>query len=231
MLHPKALIFVFTLLLPTLITASCNADNCLRALRRYSPAALTFCSQFLATTSHTAIALPSYVSQYPSSRVSSGCLCLSTASSSSKTATPTSTYATEASPSSFTGTAVQAFSSPASCYSLSTPAASLAFVSTNLTVSTDLRGPIGVYMDQNRTTAYYFGLTVNGTDYIYDLSNLNQIAITSSTGQSLVINATGIYIFGADCHGAVAITIANFFDQIDIFANSTSSQRGPTCTV
>ncbi|KAI9852322.1 MAG: hypothetical protein M1838_001027 [Thelocarpon superellum] len=90
--------------------SGCNADNCLRALRRHSILASPFCETFLAiptpvtttyvgtgpvstttissTDTHTvfiggshleSIPLPTYVSQYPASRVSSGCSCLSVA--------------------------------------------------------------------------------------------------------------------------------------------------------
>ncbi|MCJ1380067.1 hypothetical protein MMC17_003170 [Xylographa soralifera] len=74
---------IFQVFVNTAFAAQCNADNCLRALRGHSPQALTFCHDFLsiAPVTSTVTALPSYVSQYPESRISSACSCLSTSAS------------------------------------------------------------------------------------------------------------------------------------------------------
>jgi hypothetical protein len=120
---------------------------------------------------------------------------------------------------------VKAFSSPASCYSLPTPISSLVIASNNLTTNTSLNSPISIYVGQNGTTAYYYSLIVNGTTYLYDITNPNQIAITSSNGQSLLVNTTGFYIFGANCNGALAVNIANFAQQINTLSNTTSLTR------
>ncbi|KAI4117470.1 MAG: hypothetical protein LQ345_002308 [Seirophora villosa] len=79
--------------------AQCNADNVLRALQANSAKASPFCSTY--TLPPPGQPLPTYVSQYPASRVSSGCSCLitpgptilttSTTSSPSTTITTTST--------------------------------------------------------------------------------------------------------------------------------------------
>ncbi|KAF3940988.1 hypothetical protein ABW19_dt0209110 [Dactylella cylindrospora] len=72
----------------------CNADNVLRALRNpsVSNAASTFCSTF--TTATSSVPLPTYVSQYPASRVSSACTCLMTAVPSTTTTTTPVTSST-----------------------------------------------------------------------------------------------------------------------------------------
>ena len=54
--------------------AACNADNVLRALRRAS--ATSFCSTYTLPPPNQP--LPTYVSGFPASRVSSGCSCLNT---------------------------------------------------------------------------------------------------------------------------------------------------------
>lgn len=54
--------------------AACNADNVLRALRRAS--ATSFCSTYTLPPPNQP--LPTYVSAFPASRVSSGCSCLNT---------------------------------------------------------------------------------------------------------------------------------------------------------
>lgn len=62
------------------VLAACNADNVLRALRNNAANASPFCSTY------TNQPLPTYISQYPASRISSACSCLITPSP-----TPTST--------------------------------------------------------------------------------------------------------------------------------------------
>ena len=88
---------VTSLLFPILISAtsvaaSCNADNCLRALR--APAKLAEAQSFCATFTTASVAIPSYAAAActgdVSSRVSSACSCIATSTISS-TATPTST--------------------------------------------------------------------------------------------------------------------------------------------
>lgn len=79
--------------------AACNADNVLRALQNNRASASPFCSTYTLPPPNQP--LPTYVAQYPASRVSSGCSCLntpasttlktSTSSSSSTSATPTTT--------------------------------------------------------------------------------------------------------------------------------------------
>ncbi|KAI9675596.1 MAG: hypothetical protein M1817_000962 [Caeruleum heppii] len=75
----------------------CNADNALRALYRFSTEAVKFCDEYLIKEA----ALPSYVAQYPASRVSSACTCLQHAqSATSEGLTTTTTFVTVASGSS-----------------------------------------------------------------------------------------------------------------------------------
>ena len=66
--------------------AVCNADNVLRALRANSAKASPFCSTYTQPPPNQP--LPTYVSQYPASRVSSACSCLITTPP-TPTATPT----------------------------------------------------------------------------------------------------------------------------------------------
>ena len=73
-------------LTPSVALGACNADNVLRALQRYSAQASPFCSTYTQPPPNQP--LPTYVSQYPASRVSSGCSCLIT---STPTPTPTPT--------------------------------------------------------------------------------------------------------------------------------------------
>lgn len=54
----------------------CNADNVLRALQNNAAKASPFCSTYTSPPPNQP--LPTYVSQYPASRVSSGCTCLIT---------------------------------------------------------------------------------------------------------------------------------------------------------
>ncbi|EPS36638.1 hypothetical protein H072_9858 [Dactylellina haptotyla CBS 200.50] len=74
----------------TTTSLACHADNVLRALKNTQviSAAVTFCSTFPASTTNP---LPTYVSQFPASRVSSACRCLtvtSTTTSSTTTSAP-----------------------------------------------------------------------------------------------------------------------------------------------
>ena len=75
--------------------AACNADNVLRALRANSAKASPFCSTYTIPPPNQP--LPTYVSQYPASRVSSACTCVIT-----QTTTSTSTSSTTSSTSSTT---------------------------------------------------------------------------------------------------------------------------------
>ena len=79
-------------LAPTLVVGlGCNADNVLRALRANSAKASPFCSTYTRPPPNQP--LPTYVSQYAASKVTSACSCLittsSTRSSTSSTSSPT----------------------------------------------------------------------------------------------------------------------------------------------
>ena len=78
----------------TVVGLGCNADNVLRALRVNSAKASPFCSTYTRPPPNQP--LPTYVSQYPASRVSSACSCFvttsSTTSRTSSTPTPTPYY-------------------------------------------------------------------------------------------------------------------------------------------
>ena len=87
----------------------CNADNVLRALRANSAKASPFCSTY--TNPPPNQPLPTYVSQYPASRVSSACTCLITPATVT-TLTPTSTT--------FSSSTTSTSSTP-TCTSASTP--------------------------------------------------------------------------------------------------------------
>ncbi|KAI4250520.1 MAG: hypothetical protein L6R40_000119 [Gallowayella cf. fulva] len=63
-------------LAPATVLGACNADNVLRALRKNGAQASPFCVTY--TLPHPKQPLPTYVSQYPASRVSSACSCLIT---------------------------------------------------------------------------------------------------------------------------------------------------------
>ncbi|KAL8899588.1 MAG: hypothetical protein Q9207_006110 [Kuettlingeria erythrocarpa] len=86
----------------SVVVAGCNADNVLRALQVNKVSASPFCSTY--TLPPPDQPLPTYVSQYSASRVSSGCSCLitpgpttlttSTTSSSSSSKPPTITTTT-----------------------------------------------------------------------------------------------------------------------------------------
>lgn len=95
----KALIFtaLFTLAPSVVRSTACKADNVLRALRANSAKASPFCSTYTRPPPNQP--LPTYVSQYPASRVSSGCSCLITTTSSITTTLKTSTIATTTTPS------------------------------------------------------------------------------------------------------------------------------------
>ncbi|CAF9911455.1 MAG: hypothetical protein HETSPECPRED_000337 [Heterodermia speciosa] len=82
---------LFTLTPSAALGAACNADNVLRALRGHSAQASPFCSTYTRPPPNQP--LPTYVSTYPASRVSSACSCLitSTSSSSSTSTSPTPT--------------------------------------------------------------------------------------------------------------------------------------------
>ena len=71
-----------------------------------------------------------------------------------------------------------------------------------------------MYLGPNGTSASYVGVMINGSNYLYDFTDPNKTAITSEKGNSMVINQTGVYFFGANCGSAVAINIPDFADQI-----------------
>lgn len=77
---------------PSLALTACNADNVLRALQANAPKASPFCSTYTLPPPNQP--LPTYVSQYPASRVSSGCSCLSTTGPTAWTTSATATTAT-----------------------------------------------------------------------------------------------------------------------------------------
>ncbi|KAL8638893.1 MAG: hypothetical protein Q9228_003999 [Teloschistes exilis] len=77
------------------LAAVCNADNVLRALRGHSAVASPFCSTYTLPPPNQP--LPTYVSAYPASRVSSACSCFITATPTTLTTSRTSTSSTSSS--------------------------------------------------------------------------------------------------------------------------------------
>jgi len=63
----------------TAVALQCSPDNCLRAVRRFSPDANTFCHDYLQLPPITTAIhfLPSKIAQYPRHRISSACSCIS----------------------------------------------------------------------------------------------------------------------------------------------------------
>ncbi|KAL8836473.1 MAG: hypothetical protein Q9170_002906 [Blastenia crenularia] len=76
----------------SVVFAACNADNVLRALQANKASASPFCSTYTLPPPNQP--LPTYVSQYPASRVSSGCSCLITPGPSTLTTSTTSSSST-----------------------------------------------------------------------------------------------------------------------------------------
>ena len=87
-----ASIILLSLVPSTVVCTICNADNVLRALRVNSAKASPFCSTYTRPPPNQP--LPTYVSQYPASRVSSGCSCLITSTSLTSTSTTLRTSTT-----------------------------------------------------------------------------------------------------------------------------------------
>jgi hypothetical protein len=86
-------------LLPFAVASSCNADNCLRALRASDvpgrlQAAQSFCANFTAQTVTSTASIPTYAvagcEGNVTSRVSSACACIATSTSTSPAPTATS---------------------------------------------------------------------------------------------------------------------------------------------
>ncbi|KAI4205594.1 MAG: hypothetical protein LQ350_000373 [Teloschistes chrysophthalmus] len=77
------------------LAAVCNADNVLRALRGHSAQASPFCSTYTLPPPNQP--LPTYVSAYPASRVSSACSCFITPTPTTLTTSTTSTSSTSSS--------------------------------------------------------------------------------------------------------------------------------------
>ena len=99
-----------SLALPAGIAASCNADNCLRALRATArlEAAQSFCATFTTAAVAATSAIPSYAvagcTGNIASRVSSACSCIATTPTTTLTfvtSTLTSTSAPTSTPTSF----------------------------------------------------------------------------------------------------------------------------------
>ncbi|KAL8810690.1 MAG: hypothetical protein Q9223_002166 [Gallowayella weberi] len=86
-------------LAPSVVIGACSSDNVLRALQANSAKASPFCSTYTLPPPNQP--LPTYVSQYPASRVSSGCSCLITPGPSTLTPSTTSTRATSTTTSSY----------------------------------------------------------------------------------------------------------------------------------
>jgi hypothetical protein len=80
-----------------------------------------------------------------------------------------------------------------------------------------------MYVASDGTAPGYMGITVNGSYLIYDVSNPDLVAITKENGNSVVINDTGVYFFGANCGEAVAVSIPNFAGQIALANQSLGS--------
>lgn len=71
----------------------------------------------------------------------------------------------------------------------------------------------------------YFGLTVNGSPFLYDISNPDQLVVISESGNSMLINQTGIYVFSADCSIGIAVSVPNFLTQVAGLTDSTTTKR------
>lgn len=91
----RLIVTIFLAFAPSVAFAACNADNVLRALRANAPKASPFCSTYTLPPPNQP--LPTYVSQYPASRVSSGCSCLITPGSTALTTATTFTTSSSSS--------------------------------------------------------------------------------------------------------------------------------------
>lgn len=105
---------LFALAPSAALSAVCNADNVLRALRGHSAQASPFCSTYTRPPPNQP--LPTYVSTYPASRVSSACSCLITSSSTMSTTSSTTTSTSKTSTSTSTSTTTSATPTPTPYY-------------------------------------------------------------------------------------------------------------------
>ncbi len=137
---------------------------------------------------------------------------------------------------------MQANQNPTACYGLPVPLSSVDLYSSDLTTDTQLDSPISVYVTPSASDpdAIYWRISLDGVEYIYDVSNPDQLAIyavySESTSISLVVNTDGLFFAGEWCYGALSVAIANFTQQINDFASPTAlstrrrafSKRGET---
>ncbi|OCK77171.1 hypothetical protein K432DRAFT_407543 [Lepidopterella palustris CBS 459.81] len=62
----------------------------------------------------------------------------------------------------------------------------------------------------------YIGLTINGSQYIYDLSGLpTQLAVTFPNGAKLVMDDSGLHTYTSDCSQEIDVLVPNFFEQLN----------------
>ncbi|KAI4144732.1 MAG: hypothetical protein L6R39_004061 [Caloplaca ligustica] len=105
----------------TVLGAACNADNVLRALRANSASASPFCSTYTLPPPNQP--LPTYVSAYPASRVSSACSCLITPTLTTSMTASTTAISTSSttSPATLTSSTSQTLSSTTTTSTTASP--------------------------------------------------------------------------------------------------------------
>jgi hypothetical protein len=82
------------------------------------------------------------------------------------------------------------------------------------------------FLDPTTSNVVYLGLTINGSEYLFDYSGLpNSFAIIFPSGGTLMIDNNGIHIATGNCSYEVDILVPNFFEQADAEASSLTKRH------
>ncbi|MCJ1408961.1 hypothetical protein MMC19_003038 [Ptychographa xylographoides] len=162
----------------------------------------------------TPSSVPTYASACSgTARYSSACSCAGITKSTSTAPTPVTTVTVSVTAASSLstppGVTYSVITSPASVYHLPTPTTSLQAVVVTDTGNPDL-APYTAYFNPDGSFADEIGLTIDGTFIVFDISNPAQIAFTFPDGNSVVVDATGVYLYAADGSSELVVTIADF---------------------
>lgn len=129
---------------------------------------------------------------------------------------------------SLTGVTLLAPRSPTSCFTLPTPANSLAMIAVAVVPENDydLSNPMIFAFGDNGTTPQYVSAMASGNPYVLDLSPGNavkgQLGLQIPGEDALVFDGTGMSLYTGGCSALTQVLVDNFYAQLGAMAGRSS---------
>jgi hypothetical protein len=131
------------------------------------------------------------------------------------------------------GVTVHPASSPTSCYQLPTAVSALTPMALPLDQILETNGtmePVFFYVGDNGTAPQYLGTFIGNSPSLLDLSgsasSAGRLAMTLPDGERLVVDKSGIHLFGRGCDSVHSLSVESFWAQIVNITGTSSSSPG-----